>query len=216
MPANIIEYVTHSVCYSARDEAYLSKKFKISEETAAVDEIQTPPASQSTSLDLIPRRGSTPLACRWFGFNKTDVVQKTAICFVRNRLQYCTQKSGSNIIKICKISSSYRQNHRRKFLSIWHTPNAERSWTRVCLSALLTFSIKATACSPTELMKILSNLWVQLERRSLNIVVFLQWRFGGRLKWFADDINPRSQCSKSFFMVKTQKIQLKVATILHP
>lgn len=48
------------------------------EQTVSEVKVHILPASQSTLLDVIARRGSSSLAWRCFGFEHTDVAQKMA------------------------------------------------------------------------------------------------------------------------------------------
>uniref|UniRef100_A0AAR2J935 BED-type domain-containing protein n=1 Tax=Pygocentrus nattereri TaxID=42514 RepID=A0AAR2J935_PYGNA len=69
----------------------------------------TAPASQSTALDLIPRRGSSSLAWRWFGFEKTDVGQKTPICKLCKKAVAVKESSTTNLFH------HLRTNHRKDY-----------------------------------------------------------------------------------------------------
>lgn len=68
----------------------------MSEETVRGEDIQIPASSQST-LDLIPRRGSSSLAWRWFGFERSDVSQKTPICKLCRKSVAVKGSSTSNL-----------------------------------------------------------------------------------------------------------------------
>lgn len=58
----------------------------MSEQTAAGGNVQTQPASQSTSLDLIAGCGSTSLVWRRLGLEKADVAQKRTVCKLCQKL----------------------------------------------------------------------------------------------------------------------------------
>ena len=81
----------------------------MSEHAVPEEDVQTPSASQSTTLDLIPRRGSSSLAWRWFGFEKADITQTTAIC------KLCKKAVA---IKDCSTTNLFhhlRANHRKEY-----------------------------------------------------------------------------------------------------
>lgn len=56
---------------------------KVNRKEKKSDSMETPPMdTPAASGDLIPRRGSTSAVWKYFGFEKTDVTQKTVICKV--------------------------------------------------------------------------------------------------------------------------------------
>lgn len=67
----------------------------MSKETVRED-IQTPASSQST-LELILRCGSSSLAWRWFGFERSNVSQKTPICKLCRKTVAVKGSSTSNL-----------------------------------------------------------------------------------------------------------------------
>ena len=71
--------------------------------------MDTPPADASTSEDLIPRRGSTSVAWKYFGFEKTDVTQKTVICKVCRKAVAAKSSSTTNLFH------HLRTNHTKEY-----------------------------------------------------------------------------------------------------
>lgn len=79
------------------------------EEAAASD---TEPARSSTtseSKELVPRRGSTSLVWRWFGFERNDVVQDNVICKICRKSVTVKQSSTTNLIH------HLRYNHSKEY-----------------------------------------------------------------------------------------------------
>ena len=71
--------------------------------------MDTPPADAPTSEDLIPRRGSTSVAWKYFGFEKTDVTQKTVICKVCRKAVAAKSSSTTNLFH------HLRTNHTKEY-----------------------------------------------------------------------------------------------------
>ncbi|KAL7844729.1 hypothetical protein SRHO_G00232680 [Serrasalmus rhombeus] len=69
----------------------------------------TAPASQSTALDFIPRRGCSSLAWRWFGFEKTDIGQKTPICKLCKKAVAVKENSTTNLFH--HLRTSHRKDY---------------------------------------------------------------------------------------------------------
>ncbi|XP_036957921.1 E3 SUMO-protein ligase ZBED1-like [Acanthopagrus latus] len=63
----------------------------------------------ATSEDLVPRRGSTSLAWKWFGFEKTDVGQNTVICKICRKAIAVKQSSTTNLFH------HLRTNHSKEY-----------------------------------------------------------------------------------------------------
>lgn len=67
------------------------------------------PEAASASDDLVPRCSSTSLACKWFGFKKTDLDQNTVICKTVRKSIAVKQSSTT------KLFHHLRTNHSKEY-----------------------------------------------------------------------------------------------------
>ncbi|XP_076849420.1 E3 SUMO-protein ligase ZBED1-like [Brachyhypopomus gauderio] len=78
-------------------------------EAAASDPEPAGSSTTSESKELVPRRGSTSLVWRWFGFEKNDVVQDNVICKICRKSVTVKQSSTTNLIH------HLRYNHSKEY-----------------------------------------------------------------------------------------------------